>query len=200
MKWLILSDLQGVLYEDWQSFMKMDNADLDVIVTLGDIDTLFLKSLSEKFKGKRFIGILGNHDFYGDLEYYGIENLHGKSIPVNGLKVAGIEGCVSYKKEKDAPMYSQADILHLCNQLPCSDIVFSHNSPYGIHDKEDKAHIGFIGLTEYVKACKPLYVFHGHQHSNKMTVDGSTKIISVYGGWIWNQKEDSMTQVLKLME
>lgn len=200
MKWLLLSDLQGVMYQDWLNFMQMDDREWDVIVTLGDIDGLVLKSLNERFKGKPFLGVLGNHDFKGDLEYYGIQNLHRSPQIVHGKKVVGVEGCVKYKNEKDAPLYSQEEVSSFYRELPRCDIVFSHNSPIGIHDKPGIAHEGYRGLKEYIENHHPQYVFHGHQHVHSLTVDGTTKVIGIYGGWVWNQLDDTFTQVLPVVE
>lgn len=200
MKWLLLSDLQGVLYEDWISFLNMDDSQFDTIVTLGDIDILYLKSIAEKFSHKRIIGVLGNHDYKGDLEYCNIQNLHGSFININGQRIIGLEGCVRYKNEKDAPLYTQEEMNAICNKLPSSDIVISHNSPFGIHDKKDLAHQGYIGLRNYVEEHQPLILFHGHQHVHQITHYQGTQIVGIYGGWLWDQNLNSFIQVLKVVE
>jgi Icc-related predicted phosphoesterase len=200
MKWLFLSDLQGVMYQDWLNFKQMDHRDWDVIVTLGDIDTLILKSIAERFQGKPIIGLIGNHDFKGDLEYYGIQNLHQNPVILNGKKVAGIEGCIKYKNEKDAPLYTQEEVGKMYRELESCDIIISHNSPFGIHDKAGIAHEGYIGLKQYIEEHQPTHVFHGHQHTHQVSKYKSTKIVGIYGGWIWNQEDDTFTKVLNVVD
>lgn len=199
MKWLLLADLQGVMYQDWISFIN-SYIDCDVVVTLGDIDHLFLKSITERFSDKLIIGVLGNHDFKGDLEYYNIVNLHGRCEMVGDYRVIGIEGCVCYKKDKDAPLYTQDDIISLCEKMPKADIVISHNSPFYIHDKNDVAHEGYIGLLNYIEEHQPNYVFHGHQHIHRITKYKRTLVVGIYGGWIWNQENDTFHQVLHVID
>lgn len=200
MKWLLLSDLQGVMHQNWLNFMKMDDSSWDVTVTLGDIDGMYLKSIVERFRDKPIYGVLGNHDYKGDLEYYGIQSVHRSPMLIHGKQVVGVEGCVKYKMEKDAPLYTQQEVSEFYRELPACDIVFSHNSPYGIHDKPGIAHEGYIGLMEYIDQYKPSYVFHGHQHVHKTTIYQNTKIVGVFGGWIWDQEEDSFVKVLHVEE
>lgn len=65
--------------------------------------------------------------------------------------------------------------------FPPVDIFLSHNSPRGIHDREDEVHYGFEGLTTYISKENPAFVIHGHQHVNKETQVGDTQVIGVYG-------------------
>lgn len=198
MKLLLLSDLQGVMYEDWINFLNLDDSNIDAIVTLGDIDTLELKSIKSRFTNKLIFGVLGNHDYDGDLEYCGITNLHNATLTVANKRFVGIEGCVKYKKVKGNPLYTQSEMGEICNQLPVSDIVISHNSPKGIHDKLDEAHEGFVGLTNYIDEHQPTHVFHGHQHKHQISTHGNTKVVCIYGGWVWDQERDTFEEVLHL--
>jgi uncharacterized protein len=195
MKWLLLADLQGVKYQDWMNFISSP-IDCDIVVTLGDIDPLFLKSIAERFSNKLIIGVLGNHDLKGDLKRHNIVNLHGKCQVIGNYRVIGIEGCVRYKNAQNVPLYTQEEIISLCEKMPKADIVISHNSPFYIHDKNDEAHEGYIGLHNYIKEHQPKYVFHGHQHIHRVTKYGKTLVIGIYGGMVWNQKNDTFNQVL----
>lgn len=199
MKALILSDLQGVDYREWMNFLQMDSSSFDVILLLGDIDTMFLKAISERFSNKPMMGVLGNHDYNGDLEYYGILNLHAHKVSLGNVSVVGLEGCVKYKNE-EAPMYSQEEALLICETFPKADILISHNSPKGIHDKPDLAHEGFWGLTSYIEKHQPRFAFHGHQHVNKKTSYGNTQVIGVYGGILFDTNTESIQQVLAVID
>jgi Icc-related predicted phosphoesterase len=65
--------------------------------------------------------------------------------------------------------------------FPAVDILIAHNSPKGIHDRDDGIHEGFDGLTNYILEHKPKYLFHGHQHYEQETVYEGTKVICVFG-------------------
>lgn len=187
MKILFLADLQSVKYEAWQDFLKIDKNSFDIIATLGDIFGLYLKQTRDAFPDKKIIGVLGNHDQKGKFAYYNIEDIHNRIVDINGVKIAGIEGCVKYKESDKFPLYTQFEIIKICHHLDKADIIISHNSPFGIHDdKEDIAHIGYQGLWEYIGRHRPKYCVHGHQHIDKVTKYLSTKVIGIHGASIFD--------------
>lgn len=197
MKALVFADLHFVDYEVWRKFLSIDHSTFDVIWILGDIDIMFLKSISENFKDKLILGILGNHDYPGDLEHYQISNVHGKKVLIGDLGVIGVEGCVRYKKGH-LPLYTQEEIINLLNSLPEGEVVLSHNSPKGIHDKSDIAHEGYEGLIHYMDKHKPKYVLHGHQHKNIRSKYKETEVIGLYGGFIFDTNTGKTEKVLDL--
>lgn len=199
MKLLVLSDLQGIDHGEWTTFIHMDPSHYDATVLLGDIEELHLKTIHERFSGKPLFGVLGNHDYEGDLEYFGIEDIHGREIQVSSYRFAGLKGSVRYKPG-DAPMLSQNEATLICRAFDPVDILVSHNSPKGVHDKPDAAHEGFEGILEYIRANKPKYSLHGHQHKNVMTCLGTTKVIGVYGAIILDTVTGDRNQVLHVAE
>ncbi|MBP1309196.1 Icc-related predicted phosphoesterase [Paenibacillus sp. 1182] len=199
MKILILSDLQGIEYREWMRFMQLDTSQFDVVFFLGDIDHMELSAIVTKFSSKQQIGVLGNHDYYGDLEAYGITNVHGNRISFMDQTIVGLEGSIKYKKER-APMFTQEEALKICEELPEANIVIAHNSPKGIHDKEDLAHEGFLGLERYIREKRPTFVFHGHQHVNKVSRLHHTWVVSVYGGIIFDTETRDIQHVLKVLD
>lgn len=187
MKILLLSDLHSVRHESWQNFLKLDENSFDIIVTLGDINGLYLKQLRDAFINSKIFGVLGNHDQKGKLSHYNIDDIHNKVISVNGIKMVGLEGSFKYKEKESVPLYDQYEMHDICENIEKVDIVLSHNSPMGIHDSdatEDIAHIGFMAIRDYIKKHNPKYSIHGHQHIDKETNYLGTKVIGVYGASI----------------
>lgn len=197
MRFLVLADLHFVDYSKWRTFLEIERNRFDAILLLGDIDIMFLKSIKENFATKVMIGVLGNHDFHGDLTYYEIPDIHGKRAVFGEMSIVGVAGCVRYKKE-DAPMYEQEDIVHILKELSPSDKVISHNSPYGIHDKPDKAHVGYQALLTFMEEKKPRYLLHGHQHKNRKSTYCQTEVYGLYGGWLFDSKTGELECVLDL--
>lgn len=199
MKILIMADLHSVRYDTWQEFLTIDKNTFDVIATLGDIHGIYLRQLRDNFPDKRIFGVLGNHDEKGKFSHYDIEDIHGKAIDVNGFKIAGIEGSFKYKDNKKFPLYEQSEINDICMRIEKTDIIISHNSPMGIHDSSDDvgdlAHLGFVGLLEYIKEKSPKYCIHGHQHINKTTNYLGTKVIGIYGGSILDVNTGQIEQI-----
>jgi Icc-related predicted phosphoesterase len=44
------------------------------------------------------------------------------------------------------------------------DILLTHASPWGIHDKPDPCHRGFKSFLWFMRVFKPKYLIHGHIH------------------------------------
>lgn len=195
MKILFVSDLHGVDYFSWQNFLQIDESKFDIIITLGDIDIMFLKSIKDIFKNKKIIGVHGNHDYEGDLEYCNIENIHGKSIKFKNIIISGLGGCLKYKEHP--LLYTDREVVNIIENFNInSDIIASHNSPLGIHDNQNITHRGFWGLKEYIKENNPKYCIHGHQHKNQITKYENTVVIGVHGGIILDFKTGKIELIL----
>jgi Icc-related predicted phosphoesterase len=80
---------------------------------------------------------------------------------------------------------SEIDWL-LKNKVGRADIIISHNSPAGTHDRPDGVHDGYEALTSHIFRERPAYLFHGHQHVNKTTRVGNTLVVGVYGAAVFD--------------
>lgn len=164
---LVVSDLHWDLSQKEVSLLKMANDTCALCVCLGDIP---LDQLRIVFRNVLIptVGVLGNHDAFGLLGHAGIEDIHGRSVRVAGLQVAGIGGCPRYKNDFDRPLYSQADSLAIERELeqqPPADLLICHSSPFDF--RQDRAHRGFLGISRYMRRVRPAYVIHGHDHEDK---------------------------------
>lgn len=200
MKLLLIADTHSIGFDMWKIVLNLKESDFDIIAILGDVNGTFLKTLNETFPNKRKIGVLGNHDRKGHFDHYDVENIHNRIIEIDGIKFAGIEGSVRYKDGDNFPLYTQMDIINLCDELDYADIVISHNSPYGIHDSSDIvgdiAHLGFQGLMYYIESKKPIYCIHGHQHINKFSKLEHTGVLGIHGAFLLDLKEGTLHTIL----
>lgn len=197
MKALVLADLQWVDIDEWHHFLKIDQASFDCIFVLGDINQILLEQLSQVFREKRFIGVHGDFGFPGDLEYYGMENCHGRVVLYGTKRIAGVEGSNRYKKGP-YPMHTQEEIKAVCNQLEKADVLLCHNTPSGYYDQKDHpVYQGFQGILDYMNEKKPRYLFHGHYHVNTEDQHEETLLIGVFGGIIYDFDTDERVTVLQ---
>lgn len=199
MRALILADLHFSDWYKWQSFLQIDRSRFDIIFLLGDIDIMLLESIKKNFADVPMLGVHGNHDYPGDLSHFEILDVHGKVATFKETRFLGVEGCVRYKSG-EAPIHEQEEITALLQAMPPVDIVLSHNSPRGIHDKPDTAHVGYKGLRSYIDRHAPKYVFHGHQHGNQRTMVGQTEVINIYGGVLFDMESGQLEQILDVDE
>jgi len=66
-------------------------------------------------------------------------------------------------------------------KFPPVDIFIAHNSPKGVHERDQDIHQGFDAFNDYIERANPLYFIHGHQHTNMLSQINNTRILSVYG-------------------
>ena len=151
---------------------------IDLIVTLGDFtieDILAVKLVTAIPK----IGVYGNHDSGTYMPALGIWDMHLMTWDFNGLKFGGFQGCVRYKRDPDALMYTQEEADRMMAGFPPVDVFLSHCPPRGINDEDEIAHQGFDGLREYVDRVRPAILMHGHTYPTDDTVvtqHGPTRI------------------------
>lgn len=156
---------------------------IELICTLGDLDQFSL----EELRGITHIpklGVYGNHDSGMYFEPLGITNMHRKTFEYRGLTFGGLEGCVRYKSDPYAKMYTQEEAAILLEDFPRVDVMLVHCPPYGTNDEpEELAHQGYKALRDYVEQKKPKYLLHGHTYPTAdilVTKLGDTEIIYIY--------------------
>ena len=163
------------------------NYDVEAILTLGDLQPSWLESLDKCYQPK--LGVYGNHDDEPYMTWFGIDDLHMNRIELDGgPSFAGFEGCVSYHRasgRRVGPSYTQQAASKLVRKLPGADVLVCHCPPLGVNDDpEDRAHIGFEALRDYVWKHHPRWVLHGHTHPQPgRIVDhvGDTRVAYVNG-------------------
>lgn len=172
MKLLIISDIE-VLH--W----NLDTGQADILISCGDVPNQVILESAIIFHCQKIFAVKGNHD--DDCPFPSpIENLHLRTQEYAGVKFGGFQGAWKYKP-KGHFLYDQHEVESLLAAFPRVDIFITHNSPRGIHDKEDSVHTGFNGINNYILRTKPRLVIHGHQAVNMESRFGKTKIIGVFG-------------------
>ncbi len=201
MKILAVSD--RVLDQVYCSHVQENYPDVDLIIGCGDLPFYYLDFLVSALN-KPMVYVLGNHDIGPQYTVEGRVltavrggvNLHGRTLNLDGLLLAGLEGSMRYRPH--APlMYTEAEMrLQAANILPgllrnyvrygrFLDILVTHSPPFGIHDRPDLAHTGFKFFHTLMHLFKPRYLLHGHIHlyrSNPIRLSKfeETTIINVY--------------------
>lgn len=156
---------------------------IDLVITLGDLtreDILGLERITDIPK----IGVYGNHDSGTYMPELGIMDMHLKIWDYQGVRFGGFEGCVRYKDNPDAVMFTQEEAAALLRNFPPVDVLICHCPPRGINDEEEIAHQGFDATRAYIEQHSPKVLFHGHTYptaENIVTQHGATRIEYVFG-------------------
>ena len=123
----------------------------------------------------------------------GCDNIDGRIVEANGLRVAGLGGSVRYK---DGPnQYTQAQMSRRALRLEVSirlkrarngrklDVLVTHAPPFGLAEAKDEAHVGFVGALRLIQHFHPAIAVHGHIHPYGRVLPerlvGSTRVLNV---------------------
>ena len=199
----ILAVSDRVLDRLYSSDVRERIDDVDLIIGCGDLPYYYLDFLISALDVP-LVYIHGNHD--GGPQYTtdrgvltgvpGGKEIHGRTINIDGLLLAGLGGSMRYRPR--APhMYTEAEMRgHVARLVPkllwnrqrhgrYLDILVTHSPPFGIHDRKDLPHTGFKVFLTLMQLFKPRYLLHGHIHIyrqdyQRVTDYERTSVINVY--------------------
>ncbi len=151
----------------------------DVVVSCGDLPDELILRVARRVGCTRILAVKGNHDDSGRFDPR-ITDLHLNTVTIDVVTFGGFCGCWKYKSKGNF-LFEQSDVHSALEKFPYVDVFVAHNSPSGVHDKDDDVHQGFDAFTTYIIDHQPKFFLHGHQHKNARTMINQTKVIGVYG-------------------
>jgi Icc-related predicted phosphoesterase len=189
-------------------------SDVEMILCAGDLPLDYLDFIVSSLNKPLFF-VFGNHDLehfdyytqrigetYDNGEKYqgsGATHAGSRVLYQDGLIIAGLGGSMRYNRGEN--QYTEAQmmgqVIKLIPKLLFNrifrgryvDILLTHASPKGIHDKEDRCHWGFKTFLWFIRTFKPRYLIHGHIHLYSLTdvrvtdYEG-TRVINAYGHYV----------------
>jgi len=146
-----------------------------------------------------------------------LENLYSKSfgatyiggkvvrIKSKNLLIAGLGGSMRYNKGDN--QYTELGMfMNILKMVPSLlwnkirygrylDILLTHASPRGIHDRNDPCHIGFKSFLWFMDKFSPRYLLHGHIHlyslnEKRVTRYKNTTVINTYDHYLIDIEEN----------
>jgi len=172
MKLLVIADIDDL---NWPG----GKGRADALLSLGDIaDTVILQA-ADAWQCPAVLAVKGNHDDETPFPEP-IVDLHLRTFEYGGLRFGGLNGCWQYKPRGHF-LYYQEEAEAFLAGFPAVDIFISHNSPRRVHDREDEIHTGFSALNSYIERVGPRRLLHGHQHQERETIVGNTRVTGVFG-------------------
>ena len=172
MRILVLADIDEL---HWQT----GGGEADLLLSCGDLFDQVIVEAAQAYHCPQIFAVKGNHD-QGRPFASPIEELHLRVCNYGGLRFGGLNGAWRYKP-RGAFLYTQEAVGEMLAGFAAVDVLVAHNAPFGIHHRDEGAHVGFMGLATYIERVKPKLVVHGHQHLNGETRLGSTRIVGVHG-------------------
>ena len=167
MKILTVADEEAPILWDYYRPGRLDG--IDLILSCGDLKQEYLEFLVT-MTNRPLLYVPGNHD-KGYINYppEGCECVDDRVIEVNGLRIAGLGGCIRYNlgvyQYTDEEMQRRARRLELkIRRAGGVDIIITHAPPRGYGDADDNAHHGFKAFLPLMDKFHPKYLIHGHVH------------------------------------
>ena len=183
--------------------------DVDLVVGCGDVPIYYLEYVVSMLHAPLFY-VYGNHD--PEKQYMAdgrvatiaegcvcvdgeLSNLDGLIVNKGGLLLAGLGGSMRYRPGKHQYTNNQMRmrIFRLLPNLLFNwlrygrflDILITHAPPLDIHDKPDRAHVGFQAFNDFMRRFRPRFLLHGHSHvvchnATTRTEYLSTEVVNVY--------------------
>ena len=199
MKILAVSDM--LVDRLYSPRVKENFPGMDLILGCGDLPYEYLEFLVTALNAP-LLYVPGNHDPGFDprtpaARADGCDFMDLKTARVKGLSLAGVGGSIRYKPGHPN-QYTQSEMRgrlarfwpaltwHRLRSGGVLDILLAHSPPFGIHDDDDQAHVGFEAFNTLIRRFKPRYFLHGHTVVYKsnlappVTQIGPTTVINVY--------------------
>lgn len=167
MKILAVSDVESDFVYD--HFKREHFEDIDLVLAAGDLKSDYLSFIATMINVP-VLYVHGNHDKrLIENPPGGCTCIDNKVYDFNGIKVAGIEGCMTYSggpfQYTEKEMQSRA-FKHRFAFRKGIDILLTHSPAFGLGDGTDMAHVGFKYFKTLLDRYAPKYMIHGHQHLN----------------------------------
>jgi Icc-related predicted phosphoesterase len=212
LKVLALSDVVNTKL--YSPYIEEYKDKVDLVISCGDLPIYYLDFIATSL-GKPLFFVCGNHDHYDlktknmvfiqdkilkmnyeekNVKMGGI-NLDGKVEVFSGVIFAGIEGSMLYNRGEHqyTEMQIKRKILKLKPRLWLNklfygryiDVIVTHAPPFGIHDRSDLPHKGFLSFLNFIKKYSPAYLLHGHSHiydnrEERITKVENTMVVNCY--------------------
>ena len=170
---------------------------VEAVISCGDLPFAYLEYIVT-FLGVPVYYVLGNHDPAPDSKEQpgGCTPLDGEVLDIGGVTVAGLSGSAAYSYGPN--QYTGRQMCRRAWSLsarvwrrkllgkPLPRIFVTHSPPFGLGDREDRAHIGFEAYLGLIDRYEPGLWLHGHVHlygpnDSRLTGRGRTKVLNVYG-------------------
>lgn len=179
----------------WDFFDAKAFADVDVIVSCGDLKPEYLSFLVTMIPAP-LLFVRGNHDArYQDNPPEGCIDLEERPVVIKGVRFVGFGGCKSEKPAKNH--YSEREMSRKVLRATLAfslrkgfDVLVTHAPAAGLGDGDDRFHEGFEAFRALIDRDRPRYHLHGHQHltysigSKRVLEYGETVIVNAYNYFI----------------
>jgi Icc-related predicted phosphoesterase len=172
--------MRTIIIADDDSLVEhLDQDGTDLLLSLGDLWDSTIEKAHRRYQPKKTFAVKGNHDSNAPFAS-NITSLHNTGKTFDDVTFGGFGGNWRYKPHGHH-LFDQFEVSSMLRAFPRVDVFVSHNSPRGVHERDDDVHQGFDAFVDYIDRHQPAYFIHGHQHLNQVTRIGLTQVVGVFG-------------------
>ena len=195
---LVLADEESMYLWDYFEKSKLDGVDL--IISCGDLNPLYLSFLAT-FAKVPILYVHGNHDaIYETTPPDGCICIDDDLYVYNGIRILGLGGsqCYNFGAYQYSEKEMRSRIFKLRRKLRKYggfDILVTHAPALELNDGEDLPHKGFQAFRDLLDKYKPKYFLHGHVHltynwqqQRICTYNDTTTVINAYERYLFEYK------------
>lgn len=187
----------------WDYWNASKTKEVDLILSAGDLSPKYLEFLTTMVN-RPLLYVRGNHDgIYDSDEPLGCMDIDDRIYIYKGLRILGLGGSYRYGNRKD--MYTEGEmekriraLKHALRITGGFDILLTHAPAKGYGDLEDLAHRGFDCFNDLLEEYHPMYMVHGHVHSNyggferERIHSSGVHILNAYGAYMIDLPDDML--------
>lgn len=168
-----------IIADDDSAISHLPEMKADVLISCGDLAEVSITRAATRCGCRQILAVKGNHDSAAAFPSPVID-LHTRTFTFQGITFGGFGGSWKYKP-LGHHLFEQSEVESALKSFPKVDVFIAHNSPALIHDKDDFVHAGFTAFNGYIARHQPRFFLHGHQHIEKETIVGATRVMGSYG-------------------
>jgi Icc-related predicted phosphoesterase len=168
-----------IIADDDSAINLLPEVKADVLISCGDLGDVSIAHAAARCGCQQILVVKGNHDSAAPFPAP-VVDLHLQTFTFQGITFGGFGGSWKYKP-RGHHLFEQSEVDSLMQSFPKVDVFVAHNSPAQVHDKDDFVHAGFTAFNSYIAKHQPKLFLHGHQHVEKETMMGATRVIGSYG-------------------
>ena len=164
MKILVISDEESKILTDYYKENGFD--DISFILSAGDLPYTYLQTVKSNLN-KPIFYVRGNHDTYIP-KFFDKNFIEWKLAETCGVRILGI-GC----RKRSGQILTENEMKRKLKRLHRKvrnkehiDIIIAHYPALGIGNGQDKTHIGYSAIKDFIEKIKPTYFVYGHNHLN----------------------------------
>lgn len=131
--------MKAVVIADEESLAgRMPVCNVDLLISHGDLNNVTIERAGRRYNAKTAIAVRGYHESLAAFPQ-SVVSVPYSVMVTKGVSFGGVGGGWRYKK-RGWYLYEQEDVSRGTSLSSKVDVIFAHNSPRGVHERDGDVH------------------------------------------------------------